>query len=164
MPVDWAGRPHQCPYSSLLREGLASPPVTRLSRVGSYPTISPLPAKVAPRLGGVISVALSLGSPRVVVNDFPALWSPDFPPAGGHCPPAIFRPPPAGSYTLTLDFAEADTRMFLLRRTFRLDSDANLADEGLTSANLLVLGSMISIDRRCGRAAELSLTSVSVSI
>ncbi len=37
------GRPGQHPYSSLLPEGLASPPVTRLSRVGSYPTISPLP-------------------------------------------------------------------------------------------------------------------------
>ena len=80
----------RCPYSSLLREGLAPPPVTRLSRVGSYPTISPLP--VPPRatsqrpagssaIGGVVSVALSLGSPRVAVNDLPALWSPDFPPA-----------------------------------------------------------------------------------
>ncbi len=36
---------NQCPYSSLLPEGLASPPVTRLSRVGSYPTISPLPVR-----------------------------------------------------------------------------------------------------------------------
>ena len=33
----------RCPYLSLLREGLAAPPVTRPSRVGSYPTISPLP-------------------------------------------------------------------------------------------------------------------------
>jgi len=48
-----------------------------------------------PSLGGVISVALSLGSPRVGVTDFPALWSPDFPPANGRCSPAIFRPPPA---------------------------------------------------------------------
>jgi len=39
----WAGRPQRCPYSSLLQEGLAPPPVTRLSRVGSYPTFSPLP-------------------------------------------------------------------------------------------------------------------------
>ena len=38
-----ADRPRRHPYSSLLREGLASPPVTWLSRVGSYPTISPLP-------------------------------------------------------------------------------------------------------------------------
>jgi hypothetical protein len=98
------------PYSSLLREGLASPPVTRLSRVGSYPTISPLPVRVgacaltrsggsherpdAYANGGVISVALSLESPRVGVTDFPVLWSPDFPPAGGNCPPAILRPPP----------------------------------------------------------------------
>jgi len=32
----------------LLREGLAPPPVTRLSRVGSYPTISPLPVPGLP--------------------------------------------------------------------------------------------------------------------
>ena len=51
----------------------------------------------APLFGGVISVALSLGSPRVGVTDFPALWSPDFPPADGDCPPAIFRPPPTGN-------------------------------------------------------------------
>ncbi len=44
--------------------------------------------------GGVISVALSLGSPRVGVTDFPALWSPDFPPVDGDCPPAISCPPP----------------------------------------------------------------------
>jgi len=37
------GPPSQRPYSRLLREGLAPPPVTRLSRVGSYPTISTLP-------------------------------------------------------------------------------------------------------------------------
>ena len=43
-----------------------------------------------------VSVALSLESPRVAVNDLPALWSPDFPPAGGVCPPAIPCPPPAG--------------------------------------------------------------------
>ena len=45
--------------------------------------------------GGVISVALSLGSPRVGVTDFPVLWSPDFPPAHDACAPAIFRPPSA---------------------------------------------------------------------
>ena len=83
-------RPRRCAYSSLLREGLAPPPVTRLSRVGSYPTISTLPdpPRTSPltarrgstAIGGVVSVALSLGSPRVAVNDLPALWSPDFPP------------------------------------------------------------------------------------
>ncbi len=44
---DRADRSRRHPYSSLLREGLASPPVTRLSRVGSYPTISPLPVRAA---------------------------------------------------------------------------------------------------------------------
>jgi hypothetical protein len=39
----------------------------------------------------MFSVALSLGSPPVAVNDHPALWSSDFPPAsaGGH--PTPFR-------------------------------------------------------------------------
>src|SRR5712671_7049127 len=32
------------------------------------------------RPGGVISVALSFGSPRLGVTQRPALWSPDFPP------------------------------------------------------------------------------------
>ena len=40
-------------------------------------------------------MALSLGSPRVAVNDLPALWSPDFPPADDPRPPAILPPPPA---------------------------------------------------------------------
>ena len=95
---DRAGHPRQHPYSSLLREGLASPPVTRLSRVGSYPTISPLPVRTTKTplaIGGVISVALSLESPRVGVTDLPTLRSPDFPPADDACPPAILRPPPA---------------------------------------------------------------------
>ena len=60
----------------------------------------PLPKALASRqiqaIGGVISVALSLGSPRVAVNDFPTLRSPDFPPADDQGPPAILRPPPTG--------------------------------------------------------------------
>ena len=43
----------------------------------SYTTVSPLPSRCA--LGGLFSVALSRGSPRVAVNNHPALWSPDFP-------------------------------------------------------------------------------------
>ena len=44
-----AGHPQRRPYSSLLREGFTPPPVSRLSRVGSYPTFSPLPPR---RSGG----------------------------------------------------------------------------------------------------------------
>src|SRR5262245_58826136 len=46
--------------------------------VGSYPTVSPLPPRPG-RDGGLFSVALSRGSPRVAVNNHPALWSPDVP-------------------------------------------------------------------------------------
>ncbi len=102
---DRADRSRRCPYSSLLREGLAPPPVTRLSRVGSYPTISPLPVPLLldekTAIGGVFSAALSLGSPRVAVNDLPVLWSPDFPPVNGSCSPATFQPPSAGSGILS---------------------------------------------------------------
>ncbi len=56
---------------------------------------TPFEVRVSLAIGGLVSVALSLGSPRVAVNDLPALWSPDFPPADGGCPPAILQPPPA---------------------------------------------------------------------
>src|SRR2546423_9328333 len=45
--------------------------------VRSYRTVSPLPAFA----GGLFSVALSRESPRLAVSQYPALWSPDFPPA-----------------------------------------------------------------------------------
>ncbi len=48
--------------------------------VRSYRTISPLPADASVRLGGVFSVALSLGLRRVGVTNHRALPSPDFPP------------------------------------------------------------------------------------
>ena len=43
----------------------------------SYTTVSPLPALT--RLGGLFSVALSVGLPRLGVTQHHALWSPDFP-------------------------------------------------------------------------------------
>src|SRR5204863_7335315 len=45
--------------------------------VVSYTTVSPLPAAEA--AGGLLSVALSRGLPRVGVTHRPALWSPDVP-------------------------------------------------------------------------------------
>jgi len=48
--------------------------------VVSYTTVSPLPAVgSADGLGGLLSAALSVGSPRLDVIQHPALWSPDFP-------------------------------------------------------------------------------------
>lgn len=66
------------------------------SLVGSYPTVSPLPqprghAAGGPKAvrrysrrprgvrGGLFSVALARGFPRVAVSNHPALWSPDVP-------------------------------------------------------------------------------------
>jgi hypothetical protein len=56
--------------------GFAEPAMSPPQLVSSYLTVSPLPA---PWRGGLLSVALSLGSPPVRVTDHPALWSPDFP-------------------------------------------------------------------------------------
>ena len=53
--------------------------------VGSYPTISPLPYS---RYGGILSVALSVGSPRLGVIQHHALCSSDFP----HQPTLLVRP------------------------------------------------------------------------
>jgi len=61
----------------LLRVGFAEPAGSPQPLVVSYTTVSPLPAAEA--AGGLFSVALSRGSPRVGVTDHPALWSPDFP-------------------------------------------------------------------------------------
>src|SRR5215510_9689766 len=95
------GPPLLRPYLSLLRKGFTSPPVARLSRVGSYPTISPLPLRrCAPEVGRVFSVALSLRSPPVAVSHLPALWSPDFPlPRRGELPVIVHGggPPVDGS-------------------------------------------------------------------
>src|SRR5262249_45690010 len=71
-PAPGGGRP---PIWSCSERGLPGRPVTR-PPVGSYPTISPLPAFA----GGVISVALSFGSPRLGITQRSALRSPDFPP------------------------------------------------------------------------------------
>ncbi len=74
------GRPQAPPYLALLRMGFtelsASPPTL----VSSYLTLSPLPDCAEAHTGGLLSVALSLGSPPVPVKDHPALRSPDFPP------------------------------------------------------------------------------------
>ena len=44
-------------------------------------TFSPLPSPEPPGAGGMFSVALSSGSPRLAVGQHLALWSSDFPPA-----------------------------------------------------------------------------------
>jgi hypothetical protein len=83
------------PCSALLRVGFAEPPGSPRALVRSYRTVSPLPV---PRcsmnigaIGGLFSVALSCGSPRLAASQHPALWSPDLP-RPGRCRAAATRP------------------------------------------------------------------------
>ena len=69
--------------------------------VRSYRTISPLPPPK--RVGGIFSVALSVGSRPPGVTWHPVLWSPDFPPAcasdclAGSSASAVWSPGPHNS-------------------------------------------------------------------
>ncbi len=77
----------------LLQVGFAEPFRSPGTLVVSCTTVSPLPRRPGGRHGGLFSVALSRGSPRVAVSHHPALWSPDLPRdrpfRGGH---AVARP------------------------------------------------------------------------
>ena len=76
-----AGRRHRPSLFGLSPGGVCpARPVTRPA-VRSYRTVSPLPPPRR-RAGGLFSVALSLASRPVAVNNHPDPWSPDFPPRG----------------------------------------------------------------------------------
>src|ERR1035437_6516770 len=75
-PGGTGGPPLTPPYLVLLLTGFTWHPTSPPDPVSSYLTLSPLPAKA----GGLLSVALALGSPPLDVIQHHALWSPDFPP------------------------------------------------------------------------------------
>src|SRR5215212_10419471 len=64
------------PFLTLLRVGFTEPHRSPGVRWSLTPPFHPYQRRTA---GGLFSVALSRGSPRVAVNDHPALWSPDVP-------------------------------------------------------------------------------------
>ena len=74
-PGDMDGPPLTPPYLALLLAGFTWHPMSPPDPVSSYLTLSPLPVET----GGLLSVALSLGSPPLVIIQRLALWSPDFP-------------------------------------------------------------------------------------
>jgi len=84
------GRPQTFPYLALHRMGFTKLPPSPTTLVSSYLTLSPLPTIAEARVGGLLSVALALGSPPVRVTNHPTLRCSDFPPAiaiattGGH--------------------------------------------------------------------------------
>ena len=89
LPAGSGEQPSGACCAVLLRAGFTQPPQSPAALVGSYPTVSPLPA--GHPAGGLFSVALSRGSPRVAVSHRPALWSPDVPRSPGL--PGAPRPP-----------------------------------------------------------------------
>src|SRR5580765_6216480 len=74
LPVCSGGPPSNAHCLSLLQVGFTKPTWSPRSLVVSYTTVSPLPPAGAG--GGLFSVALSRGSPRVAVSHHLALWSP----------------------------------------------------------------------------------------
>jgi len=85
----------------LLQVGFTKPPQSPAALVVSYTTVSPLPGhrRQAPCPGGLFSVALSRGSPRVCVTDHLSLRSPDLPlrdrsPSSAARPALCIRPLP----------------------------------------------------------------------
>ena len=66
------------PYLVLLRMGFTVPRAVAGRAVRSYRTLSPLPVPFGP--GGLLSVALSVASPRLAVSEHAARRSSDFPP------------------------------------------------------------------------------------
>ena len=81
------GPRHWIPIWPCSGRGLPSPRTVTSRAVRSYRTFSPLPATLARCLGGVLSVALSVGSRLPGVTWRHALWSPDFPPPATHRTP-----------------------------------------------------------------------------
>ena len=76
--------PRALPYLVLLQVGFAVPPSVATGAVRSYRTVSPLPAGLTTDIGGLLSVALSVGSRPPGITWHLALRSPDFPlPASG---------------------------------------------------------------------------------
>ncbi len=87
LPESSGGQPSNASCLTLLPVGFTEPFRSPGTLVVSYTTVSPLPPRPPEGRpgGGLFSVALSRGSPRVGVTHHRALWSPDFPRRAHHC-------------------------------------------------------------------------------
>lgn len=76
------GPPH-CACLTLLPTGFAQPRSSLTALVVSYTTVSPSPARVAPRLGSTpLCCTVPAGRPTLAVHQRRTLWSADFPQPG----------------------------------------------------------------------------------
>jgi len=82
LPACSGGPPSNARCSDLLPVGFTEPTWSPRPLVVSYTTLSPLPLTTYAVSGGLLSVALSRGSPRVAVGHHRALRSPDVPRPG----------------------------------------------------------------------------------
>jgi len=108
---DSGGRPEDAPCLALLRTGFTEPRESPLALVGSYPTVSPLPAPPTGPGPGARPIACGRwryrfcgtvpGSLRVGVTHRPALRRPDFP------RPDRFRSPAAATRPASFDASVA---------------------------------------------------------
>ena len=82
LPMAQKVRTAPLPLLGLAPGGVCNAFFVTKEAVGFYPAISPLPVFT----GGILSVALSLRSPSVLVKNHPVLRRPDFPlPEGSEC-------------------------------------------------------------------------------
>ena len=93
-----ARRSRDCrlPYLVLLRVGFTMPPMLPPARCALTAPFHPYRCAETTQLGGLFSVALSVGSRLPGVTWHPALWSPDFPPLRHEDEGATVRPTPKG--------------------------------------------------------------------
>ena len=91
-PGAWVGPTSCAPLFGLAPCGVCPARRVTTPAVRSYRTFSPLPPLASQELGGMFSVALSLGSPPLAVSQHTALRSPDGPPQLRRRAAAIARP------------------------------------------------------------------------
>ena len=89
-----ASSPRTLPYLVLHQAGLAEPACHQDRWWALTPPFHPCPHPSKGAAGGLLSVALSLGFPRLAASQRPALWCPDFPRRGASATPKR-RPTPA---------------------------------------------------------------------
>src|SRR5262245_13040529 len=117
-------------YAVLLRVGFTEPAPSPEPLVRSYRTVSPLPAARPTRVGcgapagGLLSVALSVGSRPLGITQHPALWSSDFPQAGTN-PARDHLGDSVSISPSSVMFTRASARAFSSRLTARKRTEPN---------------------------------------